>query len=92
MSEFDEKSEQIIDEVISLPAVNVVANEEEDVGFIETFASTIGTFGTGTTVINDNISSSGFVLASNITASGNISASGDLTVNSINGTINGGAF
>ncbi|MDC3258005.1 hypothetical protein OAU28_01495 [Flavobacteriales bacterium] len=64
----------------------------EDVGFIETFASTIGTFGTGTTVINDNISSSGFVLASNITASGNISASGDLTVNSINGTINGGAF
>ena len=64
----------------------------EDVGFIETFASTNGTFGTGTTVINNNISSSGFVLASNITASGNISASGDLTVNSINGTINGGNF
>ena len=35
MSEFDEKSEQIIDEVISLPAVNVVANKEEDVGFID---------------------------------------------------------
>jgi hypothetical protein len=64
----------------------------EDVGFINNLASTVGTFGTGTTVINNNISSSGFVLANNITASGNISASGDLTVNNINGTINGGNF
>ena len=30
--------------------------------------------------------------ATNFTASGNISASGDLTVNNINGTINGGTF
>ena len=64
----------------------------EDVGFIERFASIDATFGTGTTVINDNISSSGFALANNITASGNISASGNLTVNNINGTINGGNF
>ena len=61
-------------------------------GFIERFASIDATFGTGTTVINDNISSSGFALANNITASGNISASGNLTVNNINGTINGGNF
>tara|TARA_R110001632_G_scaffold22156_1_gene63815 strand:- start:62 stop:736 length:675 start_codon:yes stop_codon:yes gene_type:complete len=59
----------------------------ENVGFIETLASTIGTFGTGTTVINDNISSSGFVLANNITASGNISAGGELI-----GIIRGGTF
>jgi hypothetical protein len=63
-----------------------------NVGFIENFASTVGSFGTGTTVINNNISSSGFALANNITASGNISASGNLTVNNINGTINGGNF
>ena len=65
---------------------------DENVGFIETLASIDATFGTGTTVINDNISSSGFALANNITASGNISASGNLTVNNINGTINGGNF
>lgn len=59
----------------------------ENVGFIETLASTVGTFGTGTTVINDNISSSGFILANNITASGNISAGGELT-----GIIQGGTF
>ena len=59
----------------------------ENVGFIETLASTVGTFGTGTTVINDNISSSGFVLANNITASGNISAGGELI-----GIIRGGTF
>jgi hypothetical protein len=64
----------------------------ENVGFIETLASTVGIFGTGTTVINNNISSSGFALVNNITASGNISASGNLTVNNINGTINGGNF
>tara|TARA_R110000824_G_scaffold204463_3_gene389157 strand:+ start:392 stop:1093 length:702 start_codon:yes stop_codon:yes gene_type:complete len=63
-----------------------------NVGFIENFASTVGSFGTGTTVINNNISSSGFALANNITASGNISASGNLTVSNINGTINGGNF
>ena len=59
----------------------------EDVGFIERFASIDATFGTGTTVINDNISSSGFVLANNITASGNISAGGELI-----GIIRGGTF
>ena len=50
----------------------------ENVGFIETLASTVGTFGTGTTIINDNISSSGFVLANNITASGNVNAGGQI--------------
>tara|TARA_B110000977_G_scaffold53859_1_gene73318 strand:- start:789 stop:1469 length:681 start_codon:yes stop_codon:yes gene_type:complete len=58
-----------------------------NVGFIENFASTIGSFGTGTTIINDNVSSSGFVAANNITASGNISASGELI-----GIIRGGTF
>ena len=44
-----------------------------------------------------NISASGNFIGANayvthVTASGNISASGDLTVNNINGTINGGTF
>ena len=43
----------------------------------------LGTFGLATTVINDNISSSGFVLANNITSSGNISSSGYITANNI---------
>ena len=43
----------------------------------------LGTFGLATTVVNDNISSSGFVLANNITASGNISASGNMITTNI---------
>jgi len=54
-----------------------------NVGFIENFASTTGTFGTGTTTIGDSIHTTG-----NITASGNISCSGNLLFD----TIDGGTF
>jgi len=50
-------------------------------GNITTLQSLIGTFGTATTVIDDNISSSGYVLANNMTASGNISSTNIITNN-----------
>ena len=40
----------------------------------------------------NSVTTNGILLDANVTASGNISASGDLTVNNINGIINGGTF
>jgi len=49
-----------------------------------TVVATAGTFGTGTTTINDNINTTGDITASgNIKAGGNISASGDILGNNI---------
>ena len=66
---------------------NTIRGFGSNVGFIENLASTVGTFGTGTTLINDNISSSGDLTVRQITASGNI-----ITTKNIIGTINGGSF
>jgi len=41
----------------------------------------LGTFGLATTTVGDNVSSSGFILANNITASGTVSASGTIFAN-----------
>ena len=62
-----------------------VANKgfDSNTGFIENLASTVGTFGTGTTTIGDSINTTG-----DITASGNISCSGALSF----GIIDGGTF
>jgi len=71
----------------SLPGGNAVANTDTDtIRFGSGSSGATSNFYDGTDTIIFNTSQG------HITASGNISSSGNLTVNSINGNINGGTF